>query len=188
MRLTFFHTIFAGLCLSALVLLFPRAGKAAEDLSEEQKIKVALVYKLGKFVYWPDSPLQQQNKVFTICVLGNDPLNPAFMILENRKIGVLPIKIEYVEQSIDIDNGCRIAFITESKRAFLKNILQRLDNRPVLTISDSHGFAESGGIIELRQEASRIGFTINLNSARRAGLEIAAPLLELSTVIEEQGK
>ena len=178
--------IFSSLYFSIVMLFFSMQSKAAEDFSEEQKIKVALIYKLGKFIQWPEDTMRSGKEVFMICVLGEDLLNPAFVVLKSRKINGLPIDIKYVAQSTDIDDVCQVVFIAESKQAFLKNILQRMSQHPILTISDSHGFAESGGIIELHQEENSIGFIINLDSARKTGLKISAPLLELSTVIGKE--
>ncbi|HRX89155.1 MAG TPA: YfiR family protein [Steroidobacteraceae bacterium] len=40
-----------------------------------------------------------------------------------------------------------------------------------------------GGMVTLLQESNRVGLEINLRAARRAGLEISAPLLQLATVV-----
>ena len=79
---------------------------------------------------------------------------------------------------------CHLIVVANMQRAMLAYILDSVANRPVLTVSDISRFAEQGGIIELASNNNRIGFRINLRSAKLAGLKIAAPLLRLSDVVK----
>ncbi|MCU7878979.1 MAG: YfiR family protein, partial [Candidatus Thiodiazotropha sp. (ex Lucinoma borealis)] len=88
-----------------------------------------------------------------------------------------------LSQSDAVDTRCQIVFISESKHAFIKPILQSLQNRPILTLSDMANFAEQGGILQFTAGKKRIGFLINLKSAKQSNLTIAAPLLDLATVV-----
>ena len=83
-----------------------------------------------------------------------------------------------------IDEHCNILFISKSKKAFMASILKNLELQPILTLGDTQDFAQQGGMIQVTREKKRIGFKINLNSVKQSRLRIAAPLLELSTVIE----
>ncbi len=151
--------------------------------TEEYKLKAALIYKLSKFVEWPDPAKAGTVQNFGICVLGEDFFGPALEVLETRETGGLPIRIKYVSQSEGIGTECQVVFVSKSKRAFIRSILKNLGDRPILTLGDTQGFAEQGGIIEFTRGDKRIGFKINLESAERSGLKIAAPLLELATII-----
>ena len=59
-----------------------------------------------------------------------------------------------------------------------------LRGRSVLTVSDGQDFARRGGMIGLVRGENRITFEINLRTAREAGLDPGAPLLELASVVE----
>ncbi len=169
-------------CLWLLLVLLPVQIIAAPPTGE-YKLKAALIYKLSKFVDWPDPAGAGNNGTFGICVLGEDPFGSALDALAARKTGGRPIRIHRFTQSETIDTRCQIVFISESKRAFLRPILQSLRQRPILTLGDTNNFAEQGGIMQFTRGDKRIGFKINLGQARQSGLEIAAPLLELATVI-----
>jgi hypothetical protein len=49
-----------------------------------------------------------------------------------------------------------------------------------LTISDTPGFVQAGGIIELKLRAGRIRFDINQGAARQVGLKLSSQLLKLA--------
>lgn len=169
-------------CLWLWLTLLPGQLFAAPP-SEEYELKAALIYKLSKFVGWPDPVEISGPRPFGICVLGEDAFGSALDVLETRKTGGRAIQVKRVAQSESIDSSCQVVFISESKRPFLQPILRSLEAQPILTLSDSEGFAEQGGIIELTRSEKRVGFKINLQSAKHSGLKISAPLLELATVI-----
>ena len=168
--------------LLALLLFLPMEPPPALAVSSEYKLKAALIYKLTRFVEWP--PESRQRTDFGICILGRDDFGSALDALESRYVHGLPIRIRRLVQSDAVDSSCQILFVSESKRPFLHSILASLEGRPILTIGDLDGFAEKGGMIEFVRGRQRIAFRINLRQASRAGLNIAAPLLELSTIVE----
>ncbi len=170
--------------LLALLLLLPMEPPPALAVSSEYKLKAALIYKLTRFVEWPRESWQRTD--FGICILGRDDFGSALDALESRNVHGLPIRIRRLVQSDAVDSSCQILFVSESKRPFLRSILTSLEGQPILTIGDLDGFAEKGGIIEFVRGRQRIGFRINLQQANRAGLKIAAPLLELSTIVETE--
>lgn len=157
---------------------------AASPVSAEYKLKAALIYKLTKFVEWPEAAGDTPNQSFGICVLGKDYFGSALNALEERKAQGKPITVLRFTQSEAIDLRCQMLFISDSKQAFVGPILDRLQKKPILTLGDMEKFAETGGILQFTTGHQRIGFRINLQSAKQAGLTIAAPLLELSTIVE----
>ncbi len=171
----------AGMSLLLLALLLPVSIHSAGSGSAEYKLKVALIYKLTGFIEWPESSLEGGK--FGICILGRDDFGNALDALEARKVDNQAIHVRRFVQSEAVDASCQILFVSESKRPFLRSILQSLAHYPILTIGDVEQFAEKGGMIEFVRGSKRIGFRINLQ-ASKAGLKIAAPLLDLSTIVE----
>lgn len=165
-----------------LLIMLPLQPFAAPPTAE-YKLKAALIYKLSKFVEWPEPARAGSLRNFGVCLLGEDTFGAALDVLEEQKALGVPIRIQRFTQSNSIDSGCQMVFISKSKHTFLRSILQKLQNQPILTLGDTAGFAEQGGIIEFTRGEKRIGFKINLVSAKQSGLKIAAPLLELATII-----
>jgi hypothetical protein len=160
---------------------------ATTDITPEYKLKAALLYKLNRFIEWPPTSLENSNNTFSFCILGTNRFGDILESLRKRSIKDLPVEINYYAQSDEVLLGsCQILFISDSKRAFITDILKKLKSSPTLTISDMHNFANSGGMIEFTQGEEKIGFIINLESARLSGISIAAPLLQMSDVIGEK--
>jgi len=62
-----------------------------------------------------------------------------------------------------------------------------LKGSPILTIGESDGFLESGGIINFLMEDEKVRFEINNTAAKQARLKIRSKLLRLAQrVIEEK--
>ncbi|MES9829554.1 MAG: YfiR family protein [Candidatus Thiodiazotropha sp.] len=165
-----------------LLTAIPLSSHAGRSLSE-YRLKAALIYRLTKFVEWPVLYLNQHQRSFGVCLLGEDEFGNALDELEERKVRGLPISVYRFSQSGDINKQCQIVFISNSKRAFVRQILQRMQGIPILTLSDMAEFAEQGGMLQFTTGKNRIGFIINLESAKQSSLTIAAPLVELSTVV-----
>jgi hypothetical protein len=174
--------------LTRLCVLLLLAGLSlplfAAPPTAEYKLKAALIYKLTKFIEWPKPQQGQTVSSFGICLLGDDHFGDALDALEERKAKGKPIAVYRHSQSDAVDDSCQIVIISDSKKAFLSPILQSLQGRPILTLGDMDGFAEQGGILQFTRGKKRIGFLINLESVKAAQLTIAAPLLDLATVVD----
>lgn len=169
--------------------LFPFSASFADHLvTPDSKLKAALLYKLTWFVEWPVSAFSATPKRFKFCILGENTFGNTLAALEQRQIKDMPIELRFYRQSDEIDEHCNMLFISNSKAPFVSEILNRVEAPGTLTVSGVKGFARAGGMIELRQFEDTIGFNINLDSVRRNGLRIAAPLLEMTNVISDTGK
>ncbi len=66
--------------------------------------------------------------------------------------------------------------------------LRRYPERPVLTIGESDGFAQRGGIINFSWEGRRIHLQINREAADRSGLKISSHVLKLAELVEDEAQ
>ncbi len=171
-------------CLVFLLLGLSRPVSAGPGASE-YALKAALIYKLTRFVRWPDGRDRRPDDTFGVCLLGRDDFGPALDALEGRTVNGLPITIHRFSQSREINRNCQMLFISDSKKAFVGPITGTLADQAVLTIGDCSGFAERGGMIQFVRHGRRVGFRINLHRAQEAGLKVAAPLLQLATIVKD---
>lgn len=155
-------------------------ASADENPSAEYKLKAALIYKLGRFVDWPDSGLRD---TVGICVIGRDSFGAAIDVLEARTLRKQAIRVRRIAIGAPTFSECAILFIADDRELDVPAVLEKLNNQATLTIGDSEDFSSKGGMIQMSFERKKIRFTINLQQTVNAGLKIAAPLLELSTVI-----
>lgn len=148
------------------------------------KLETALIYKLSKFVSWPENNTQSIEN-FGLCVLGNKDLVDALAILKSRKIHNLSIQIHHLDFSTEVHDQCRVLFIDPSRKAHLAIIFKQIANKSILTLSSLPGFAQSGGIIEFSLFTQPIQFTINNHKAKKYHLSINSALLNMSKLISE---
>jgi hypothetical protein len=151
----------------------------------EYELKAALIYKVGKFVRWPEGTFAVAGGTLRVCVAGNDDFGASIDSLAGRKLLGQIIAIERLPNG-ESAKACHVVFVSRSERERLPALLSTIARDPVLTISDIDGFAAQGGIVGLVTTASKIHFEINSAASRRAGLEIGAQLLQLATLIAEQ--
>ncbi len=87
----------------------------------EYKLKAALIYKLTKFIEWPELQDSETPSSFGICLLGEDNFGDALDALQERKALGAPIIVYRHTQSEAIGTSCQILYISESKKAFLRS-------------------------------------------------------------------
>ncbi|HWS15864.1 MAG TPA: YfiR family protein [Candidatus Methylomirabilis sp.] len=172
----------AGLLLIATMGMAPVAR--GETPPDEYHVKAAFLYNFAKFIEWPDEKAGSPGD-FPLCVLGSesDPVLTALDSLQGKTVRGLPLTTRRVA-TLGEARTCRILFVTSSERPRLPEILSALRGRPVLTVGDTNGFAERGGIINLVKAGNRISFEINTDAAQRAGLTMSSKLLFLGKIVK----
>lgn len=162
----------------------PASGNPIEG--EEAKVKSAFLYNFTKFVAWPDAAFPNARAPFVIGVLGNDSFGDAIGALEKKAVNGRPIVVHRVN-TMDTLESCQLLFVASSAGPRLPEILRAAHARNILTVGDTRRFASRGCIIELVIDGGRLGFEINFDSARQAGLTISSKLLSLAKVIYREG-
>ena len=175
--------------LIALALVFgavlPRPALGDHHM-KEYEVKAAFLFNFTKFVAWSDAAAPDPAAPFVIAVLGDDPFGEALSALEKKTAQGRPIVVQRAN-SLDSLKNCRILFVSSSVGSRLPEILRAAHARSILTVGDMEGFASRGGIIELVLQGDKVGFEINVNSAKQAGLTISSKLLSLAKAIHREG-
>lgn len=173
----------ARLLLAALVLTGGGSGARA---ASEYDVKAAFLYNFAKFVDWPAGAFTSATAPLVLCIVGADPFGAALGAIDGKQVGGRPLRIEYLS-SRDSLSACHIAFIGALDTIGRRQVLERLDSRPVLTVADVPGFAEQGGMINFVVADGRVQFAVNPAAATRVGLTLRAYLLKVAIVVPGQG-
>ena len=162
------------------------AGNVLGQASREYDVKAVFLYNFASFVEWPEAAFTNPDAPFVIGVLGNDPFGRALEdVIKGERGKNRPLQIKRMTGTDDV-SGCHILFICASEAPKLVQILQRCRGKPVLTVADIPGFAETGGgMIGFRTEASRLRLEINLAQLRGSQLTVSSKLLRVARVIGE---
>jgi hypothetical protein len=148
--------------------------------TSEYQVKAAFLYNFAKFVEWPPSSFSGAPAPLRICILGQDPFGQELRSITNEKM-VNGRKLE-VSQVADLQQArsCHILFIASSERTSMKQILEGLRGAGVLTVADTKGFTDQGGMINFVLENDRVQFEVNRKTAEQAGLKISSKLLSIA--------
>jgi hypothetical protein len=79
---------------------------------------------------------------------------------------------------------CQIIFISSSEKTRLPAIMAKIKTAPVLTIGETEGFLEQGGMINFTKKEDRIRLEINLEAARLAKVQISSKLLSVADAVK----
>lgn len=159
-------------------LLVATAGARADAVAQrEDEFKAAYVFNFVKFVEWPP---EAASDTLTICFVGGAGVYEALTTdIENKRAGARRVA---AVQLVDAPPAgtCNALYVDAAMAA----TYTPTDEAAVLTISDAAAFAVNGGMIELFTENHRLRFSINVNSAQRAGLRISSDLLKLAAGVQ----
>jgi hypothetical protein len=173
--------------LAVLLVILLGTGFFAAQLRaqafKEYDLKAAFLYHLAEFVEWPPEAFPAAENPLVIGVLGTDPFGKALdeivqnEVVKNRKLDVQRYR------SMEEVKTCHILFISQSEAGRLDQIFSSLKDRNILTVGDTDGFAQRGGIVRFLTENNKIRLRININAAKAANLTISSKLLRAAEVV-----
>ena len=184
---------FAG-SAAVVILFFFIVGIAApvrtnaQDAVSEYQVKAAYVFNFLKFVEYPTSSFVDPLAPLIIGVLGDDPFGSALpQVVIGKTVGGRDLVIRIYHPGEDL-RSAHILFISSSERKRLPAIFSSLHGSSVLTVGDTTGFLDAGGMIQFLSESDRVRFAINVDAASRARLKLSSKLLSLAKVMGGNGK
>jgi YfiR/HmsC-like len=154
--------------------------------TSEYQVKAAYVYNFAKFVEWPALAFSSATDPVRLCVLNDKSFESDLkQIVNGKTIANRPISII----SVQIDDGlrlCHILFIPALQGAQAKHIIGVLQGASVLTVGESEGFCEAGGIISFVVQEGHVRFQVNQKSAIEANLLISSRLLSVAMLVVDR--
>ena len=172
--------LLAGSFIAWTFLFGASLSAQAPDKAEEYRVKAAFLFHFAQLVEWPPEALGNVDAPMTICTTRDDPFHGALeAATQGKTIGPRPLQIRHAASNSEL-KGCQIIFIPgEDKQS--QALLTSLKDEPVLTVGESDGFLDHGGMIDLAIEDNRVRFSINLQAAQRARLNFSSRLLILAS-------
>ena len=159
--------------LTTVLMLLLATPLAAQRISREYEVKAAFLYNFMKFVEWPT---RSAAGPLVICVAG---VNPFGRVLADTVLGE-SVNGRAIDARVILepDSACHVVFTPRGANtgAYLK----AARGQAVLTVGESEGFIQQGGIVRFFLEGGQVRFEINREAADRAGLRISSRLLQLA--------
>ena len=195
------------LVVVVLVLFMGSQTRSDSTVNREYQVKAAFLYNFIKFIEWPKEKVADSNEPMIIGVIGQDPFGNAFDPLETKDTKSKKVLIKRfkpweeikksgekdkssLERQVEAIQKCHLLFICPSEEKNLKEVINLVKDHSVLTVADTKGFLESGGIINFIMEEQKVRFEINVTTAKKSKLEVRSQLLRLAkkVVSEENTK
>ena len=182
---TAYSWIFSLLLMISLLCLtmsFVQDVRAESEFHEYQ-VKAAFLYNFAKFVEWTPGTFKDASTPIRICTIGSDPFGKYLDELRDKNVGARTLEIVRLKGKGELEK-CQILFISASEKQNISEILRIVQKKPILTVGEMQGFAQSGGIINLVTIGRKVSLEINLDASQRSGLKISSQLLKLATIIK----
>ena len=161
--------------------LMPFAG--AQENTTEYELKATYLRRVPSFVEWPISGNAQQVVTpgsIRLCVVGNYSFGPMLAQEAQRSaVGGKKMEVQWIRKGLEL-NGCQIIFVSGSERKRYVTILEAAKGINALTIGETDGFLQAGGMVQLNYEDAILKFVVNLSAARAARLKMDARLLAMA--------
>lgn len=170
------------LVLFALLFADRPVGPAQTATTREYQVKAVFLFNFAQFVEWPASTFPDRDTPLVIGVLGRDPFG---VYLEETVRGEIVKSRQLITQRyshVEDVRNCQVLFISRSESEKLDQIISRLKDRKILTVSDDAGHSGHGVIIRFVTQNNRIKLRINLEAAKAANLTISSKLLRLAEI------
>lgn len=162
-----------ALCLSCMLVTNMLAYESDDIL------KISIIEKSLQFI-----SLKSKNSDIVITVLNNSYGDLFEKVFANKQINSKNIKIKYVNDIKNI-NDTTVLYISNVSSESLSSILEKANNKSILTVSDMRGFAEKGGILQVYIASQRAKLKINLATANKEDIKIKSSLLRIAEVIQK---
>jgi hypothetical protein len=172
-------SVLAVFLMAMSAALLPNAD-AGQRLRGEYEVKAAFIYNFLKFIEWPLPSASAED--FRICLTGAVPVSAAFEALDRQYTGGKRLAVHRPDTAAQM-RACHVLFIASSEGHRLPAILETLSGANTLTIGDTEGFGRKGVIINFYIMDKKVGFEINADAARRAGLKISAKLMKIAGTV-----
>ena len=179
-------------CLAATLILawtlFPGLS-GAQGENREYQVKAAMVYRFLSFIEIPDKAFDHPSDPITLCVFGENPFGISFAAVEEQMVQGRPFTVIYPDSAIPGKclDGAQVVFIPSGTPLdTMRRVLRDLESRPILTVGESRGFLEMGGMINFVMSEGRVRFEINRSSTIKSGLGISSKLLRIADRVVEE--
>jgi hypothetical protein len=174
-----------ALALAAALVGTPRPAQPAKF--DGNALKVAMIGKIADFIHWPaGAGLDDPARPLEFVLLGSSPLEGRLADYY-RQVRIAGHRVFFRRARDLSDVGQpQILFLAPSVEDEVERVVARMNDLPVLTVSDNEGFARRGVAVNLYLIGDQVGFEISRAALQCHKLEASYHLLTLARLIDAQ--
>src|SRR5581483_2117009 len=175
-----------SLAMLSLVAVAGSAGLAAwlalpcaAEGHDERAVRAAYVFNLTKYVEWPETSHE-----LVVGFIGDGPMGDILLkmldgkLSEGRRIRVV---VNPADQDLE---QCNILYLGGRTNPKAHAVLDRIRDRPVLTVGESEDFLRDNGMLGLVRVGEQIQIEVNLQLAQQGHLKISSRLLNVAKIVK----
>ena len=146
----------------------------------ETQIKAAYVFNFTKFTEWPASNSASEDTPIVIGVLGDDSFGKILAELtKGEVVRKHPLVVTNLNASDDL-GACQVLFVRSSDKEQIPALLLKLKGTPVLTVADTDGFVDRGGMVNFITDQQKVKFEINQTAVEESGLRLSSKVFQIA--------
>lgn len=159
---------------------------ATDSEVNERQVKAAFIYKFATYVEWPaDAPLRDNSPVIVGVIGAEEVASELRYLRESRSATDRDVRVKILKPG-DPLTGIQMLFVGKEEVANLKSILDPVQAKPILTITESANGLNTGSIINFLLVDDHVRFEVSVKEAERSGLKISARLLAVAQKTESR--
>ena len=156
--------------------------------TREYQLKAVFLFNFTQFVDWPAHSFETDRSPLVIGVLGENPFGSFLeQTVSEEKINGHPVIVQYYKTEKEI-KSCHILFINVHDKENLRQVLEDLKGKNILTVSETTDFSSQGGMIRFITSNNKIKLQINIEACRESDLLLSSKLLRLAEIYKPQEK
>ena len=176
--------------LTWLIIIFAAASTVADDKGySADVVKAAILGKLVSFVEWPEnSAVADSSGPFIIGIVGENGLGVALeKVYAKETISGKEVEIRVVDDTAEY-RECHLLYVAPMMKDNLSDIVDFAHDMPILTVSDTDGFGESGILVNLYLENNKVRFEINDWALKNTPLTLSHHLMKASRLVTNKAR
>jgi hypothetical protein len=150
----------------------------AEDQlgSQQAETSAEFLMNFARFTEWPEKAFPRKDSPLVIGVVGHCATSQCLeQKVRDQLVRGRKLSMEYFPTVQDL-RTCHMLYIGRTEADRVNEVVQALEGKPVLIVSDIQHRA-NGVMIRLFEDHRRIRFEVDLAAIRTAGLSLSAKLL-----------
>jgi hypothetical protein len=175
--------------ISPLLMLFLMLASAGTSFAgdprtlSEYQIKAGFFFNFTRFVEWPETAFVTATSPIIACVAGETPLTDLVIdVTAGKVVNGRAVSIRRVKASDDL-RRCNLLFISAAEEHRTAEILAGLKRASTLTVGETPGFPQAGGMINFSIQENKVKLELNLDATTGAGLKVNSKLIAVSRLV-----
>ena len=166
----------------ALLLIVGSSTLGAAQTVAAPALKAAFLYNFAKFTEWPADALRA-GAPLAVCTTDAAVFDELARTTAGRAIDGHPVETQRVTLDSPGLRGCHVLYISDPDARRTAQFLDAVKGVPVLAVGEGDGFVKLGGVAGFFIDSGQMRFSVSIDAARRAHLELSSKLLSLARII-----